>query len=97
MRECWLCGRNGFTDPLEVHHIFGSDRKKKSEKYGLLVDLCGNRCHRLGEFAVHNNAQTMQQLHEYGQKKAMEEQGWTIEEFRKEFGKNYLDIKEETQ
>ena len=97
MRECWLCGRNGFTDPLEVHHLFGGARRQKSEKYGLLVDLCGNRCHRLGEFAAHNNAQTMQQLHEYGQKKAMEEQGWTIEEFRKEFGKNYLDIKEETQ
>lgn len=32
----------------------------------------------------------MQKLHEYGQKKAMEEQGWTVDEFRQVFGKNYL-------
>jgi hypothetical protein len=32
----------------------------------------------------------MQRLHEYGQKKAMEEQGWTEDEFRQHFGKNYL-------
>lgn len=32
----------------------------------------------------------MQRLHEYGQRKAMKEQGWTVEDFRREFYKNYL-------
>lgn len=32
----------------------------------------------------------MQWLHEQGQWKAMEENGWTVEEFRQIFGKNYL-------
>jgi hypothetical protein len=32
----------------------------------------------------------MQKLHEYGQALAMERFGWTIEEFRLEFGRNYL-------
>jgi hypothetical protein len=32
----------------------------------------------------------MQFLHEYGQKKAMQEQGWTADEFRQVFGRNYL-------
>ena len=22
-KRCWLCGRNGADDPLDVHHIFG--------------------------------------------------------------------------
>lgn len=40
-RVCWLCGRNGNGDPLECHHIFGGAMRKKSEKYGLKVYLCG--------------------------------------------------------
>lgn len=27
----------------------------------------------------------------YGQEKAMREQGWTVDEFIREFGKNYLE------
>ena len=91
MRRCWLCGRNGAADPLDRHHIFGSSLRKKSERYGLVVDLCHDRCHIFGPLAVHNNAETMQALHEYGQRKAMEENGWTVEDFRREFHKNYLE------
>lgn len=89
-RYCWLCGRNGSADPLDKHHIFGGSRRKKSEKYGLVVYLCHHDCHIFGRNAVHNNADVMQALHEYGQRKAMEEQGWTTEDFIREFGKNYL-------
>lgn len=90
VRTCWLCGRNGNGDPLERHHIFGAALRKKSEKYGLVVNLCGCRCHRLGPDAVHKNADTMQRLHEYGQRKWMEEHNATVEDFRREFYKNYL-------
>ncbi|MGN0444226.1 MAG: hypothetical protein ACI4F5_06400 [Acutalibacteraceae bacterium] len=90
MRKCWLCGRNGSADPLDRHHIFGAANRKKSEKYGLVVYLCHERCHIFGRNAVHQNAQTMQMLHEYGQKKFMKEQNATADEFRKVFGKNYL-------
>lgn len=89
-RRCWLCGANGMFDPLERHHIFGAAMRKKSEKYGLVVDLCGNTCHRNGPYAVHNNKDTMLRLHQYGQRKAMAEQSWSIEDFIREFGKNYL-------
>lgn len=90
-RECFLCGRNGNGDPLERHHIFGGRANRpKSEKYGLVVYLCGNRCHRLGKYSAHQNAEIAQYLHEYGQRKAMQEQGWTIEQFTEIFGKNYL-------
>lgn len=88
---CRLCGRNGSTDPLECHHIFGGPYRSKSEKYGLTVWLCGNECHRLGEYAAHVNPETRLQLRQYGQEKAMEDQGWSIQDFIKEFGKNYLE------
>lgn len=90
-RCCALCGRNGVGDPLESHHIFGGANRKKSEKYGLMVDLCGIRCHREGPQSAHKNARTQEKLHIMGQLKAMKEQGWTVEDFRREFGKNYLE------
>ena len=86
---CFLCKRNRHAGQLELHHIFGGARRKLSDKYGLCVTLC-EECHRLGKHAVHQSAETMQYLHEYGQRKAMIENGWTAEQFREVFGKNYL-------
>ena len=68
----------------------GGAYRKKSEKYGLVVDLCHHRCHIFGGYSVHKNAKTMLQLKRYGQLKAMREQGWTEDDFRREFGKSYL-------
>lgn len=90
MRKCWLCGKNGSRDPLDRHHIFGGPNRKKSEKYGLVVDLCHFECHIFGPNAAHNNAETMQKLREYGQRKAMEENNWTTADFIREFDRNYL-------
>lgn len=90
-RSCWLCGRNGTADPLDKHHIFGGAYRKKSEKHGLCVDLCHHDCHLFGAEAAHRNSETMRRLHEYGQWKAMRENGWTVEDFRREFGKSYID------
>ena len=89
-RQCFLCGANGSGDPLDRHHIFGAAYRKKSEKYGLVVDLCHHRCHIFGGYSVHKNAKTMLRLKRYGQLKAMREQGWTEDDFRREFGKSYL-------
>ena len=61
-KRCFLCGATGGADPLDRHHIFpGTANRKKSEKYGLVVYLCHNRCHIFGRRAVHNNATTMKQ------------------------------------
>ena len=87
---CWLCGANGNGDPLDRHHIFGAANRKKSEKLGLVVYLCHNSCHIFGKNAAHQNKDTMLRLHQYGQRKAMEEQGWDTDRFIREFGKNYL-------
>lgn len=56
---CYLCGRNHTADPcgLETHHVFGGPNRKYSERYGLKVRLCGERCHRNGANSVHRNHQ----------------------------------------
>ena len=90
-RTCFLCKRSETSyNRLEVHHIFQNANRKKSEQYGLTVLLC-EKCHRTGNYAAHRNGKVMQYLHEYGQRKCMREQGWSIAQFREIFGYNYLD------
>ena len=86
-----MCGRNGASDPLDMHHIFGGAYRDKSDRYGLVVPLCHNRCHIFSRQAVHQNAETMLKLKRWGQRKAMTENDWTVADFVREFGKNYLD------
>lgn len=99
-RVCFLCGKNGTQDPkgLEEHHIFnGVGLKKKSERYGLTVYLCGWEHHNGGENSVHRNQDVDRRVKQYGQRKAMEENGWTLQDFIAEFGKNYLGEEEEPE
>lgn len=86
MRYCVMCGS---TNNIERHHIFGGGLRQKSEKYGLVIDLC-HRCHNQPPNGVHFNKETMLKVHQYGQRLAMQRYGWTVEDFRREFYKNYL-------
>lgn len=91
MRECFLCGKvESSYCRIEVHHIFPGGNRKKSDKLGLVVDLC-HECHNEPPNGAHFNKHTMLRLKQYGQRKAMTEQGWSIEDFIREFGKNYLE------
>ena len=83
---CWLCGRWGET---ERHHIFPGGRRALSERYRATVQLC-SLCHREGGEAVHRCGATRERVQRWGQEKVMAEQGWTAEQFRAVFGKNYL-------
>ncbi len=86
-RVCWRCQRwESDYLRMEEHHIFqGIGRRKISDRYGLVVTLCQD-CHKL----IHRDADEMQKLHEYGQEKAMSENGWSTDDFISVFGKNYL-------
>jgi len=90
MKYCYLCGRNGNGDPLDKHHVFGGAFRDKSERLGLVVYLCHQRCHESGRNAVHRNAAIAAQLKAEFQQIAMDENGWTVEDFIREFGRNYL-------
>ena len=57
---------------MEEHHIFGGTaNRRKSERYGLTVLLCGESCHRNGPRAAHRCKETALALHQYGQRKYM--------------------------
>lgn len=81
---CYLCGR---TDrKLDRHEIFGGASRAKSKRLGLWCYLCHDTCHLNG---VHANGEKMRCLREDGQAAAMETYGWAVEDFIREFGKNY--------
>lgn len=84
-KKCFICGT---TNNIQCHHIFGASSRSYSEKYGLKVYLC--REHHTGNNGVHFQPKLAQMLHEIGQKKGMEHYGWSEDEFRRIFGRNYL-------
>ena len=85
---CWACGKNGTGDPMNRHEIFGGPFREKSKRLGLWVHLCHNRCHQ-GPHGVHNNRGMDLRLKREGQRAAQETYHWTVEDFIREFGKNY--------
>lgn len=86
--ECFLCGN---YETVERHHLFGGPFRKKADRLKLTVMLCP-WCHQIDPDSAHKSAETRLYLHKYGQRKAMREQGWSVEDFVREFGKNYLEI-----
>lgn len=84
--RCFICGRYCQT---ETHHIFGGANRKKSEKYGLKVNLCHN-CHNEPPSGVHFNRDNNLQLKRAGQEAAMCAYHWTVKDFIRERGRNYL-------
>ena len=85
--RCYLCGRIG---PTEEHHIFeGSGRRKLSELYGLKCNL-DHWCHNEPPNGVHFDKEKDRMLKAAAQSRAMYVYGWTKDDFRKIFRKNYL-------
>jgi len=87
--KCFLCGANGSYDHLEEHHVFGGANRKLSEKDGMKVRLCGNKCHRNGKMSVHHDAITSIKLKRIAQMIWIKKYG-SKEDFMKRYGKNYL-------
>ena len=81
---CEICGK---WLPLEEHHVFGASNRKKSEKYGMTVDLC-HWCHNEPPDGVHHNSEANKRLKAGFQGKF--EETHSREEFRRIFGKSYI-------
>ncbi len=84
MNNCFICGSSTW---IERHHVFGSSRKKASEKYGMMCDLC-HYCHNEPPNGIHHNKENRIKLQQHFQKIFEEEK--TRKEFIAIFGKNYL-------
>lgn len=86
---CFLCGRNGSSDRLEEHHVFGGANRDFSEEDGLKVYICGNRCHRNGKLSVHRNSTISDTLKREAQI-VWESKIGSRTSFIKRYGRNYL-------
>lgn len=85
-RECLVCG---ITDNLHKHHIYyGTANRKLSEKYGCWCYLCAKH-HNMSKEGVHFNKALDTKLKVYTQKRFNE--AYPELNFRKIFGKNYLE------
>ena len=82
-KKCWVCG-NPNTE--EHHVIYGTAKRKLSDKYGLVVYLC--RPHHTGPKGAHFNSSLDTQLKMFAQKKF--EEKYSHKKFMEVFHKNYL-------
>ena len=83
--RCYLCGR---IAPTEEHHIFGGGMRKLSEFYGLKCNL-DHWCHNEPPDGVHFNEENNRRLKAAAQTRAMYIYGWSIDEWRQLFRKDY--------
>lgn len=89
-----ICARCQRWGELETHHIFqGNPLRKKATKYKLTVTLCRG-CHQFASDSAHRSREFRENLRKFAEAKLMIEQGWSKEDFIREFGKNYLSDQE---
>ena len=86
--KCELCGGQAH----HTHHVFGASNKNNSEKYGLLARLC-IYCHTGSNRAVHQCRDTDLKLKRKYQEKF--EETYTMDDFIRVFGRNYIQEVEE--
>lgn len=86
--NCELCGR---WRSLHRHHIFfGTGKRQISERYGATIMLCPV-CHSTDrKQGIHGNHWICLQVQEQEQRRLMQKYNWTVEDFRKIFGKSYI-------
>ncbi|MBP5720442.1 MAG: hypothetical protein J6W82_05200 [Bacteroidales bacterium] len=83
---CYLCWR---TDrKLDRHEVFPGAYRQKSKEDGLWVLLCHEDCHE-GPNGVQYNAERARKLKKIAQLAAMKKYGWTIEQWRERYGKDW--------
>lgn len=84
LRRCKRCGK---TYGVEEHHIFGGANRKRSDRDGLTIDLCGH-CHRTSKDSAHASGEYTCYLHKLGQ--TVYEDYYGEGSFLPEYGRNYL-------
>ena len=82
-RRCYICGRYTATD---THHVFQGSNRESSDKYGLTVRLC-RECHAY--IHEHPQSDVAISLKDRAQRTAMDYYGWSLDEWRSKFGKDY--------
>ncbi len=89
MQEEKACYVTGSTMNLHEHHIFEGSRRQLSEKYGLKIWLRAD-WHNMSDYGIHFNKSFDLSVKRKAQAIAMRKYNWSISDFIKIFGKNYL-------
>lgn len=89
MPESELYSTTRFEGSHRHEVFFGTGNRQKSIELGLVVFLAP-KMHNMSDYGVHFNKAFDYELKKIGQKAAMEKYNWTVEDFRREFGRNYL-------
>ena len=84
---CFVCGRQ--DRPLQRHEIFHGPYRSKSKAYGCWAPIC-DLCHT----KVHKDALLDRKLKVIFQHRAMKEYHWSLDDWRRVFGKNYEEWEE---
>ena len=80
---CLICGR-----PAQWHHVYPSDRRKASDREGCIAPLC--RDHHQGPLGVHQYREFDLWLKADCQRRWMERENATADDFRRVFGASYI-------
>ena len=85
-----VCYITGEEYNLQEHHVFnGIVNRKLSEKYGLKIWLRAD-WHNMEKYSVHMDARLDRKIKAEVQQIAMDHYGWSVEDFIRIFGKNYI-------
>ena len=87
-KECFKCHT---TIGLHKHHIFfGTANRKKSDKDGCWIWLCGIH-HNLSNAGIHFDPEFNENVRKIAERAWCEYYGKTKEDFLARYGRNYLD------
>ena len=84
---CFLCGRR--DRKLDRHECFFGPYRQKCKEDGLWIMLCHYPCHQ-GPDGAQYNRQLREEIADIAQRRAMNEYGWSMEEWIERYGKNWL-------
>lgn len=85
MECCLICG----SPYVQWHHVYPSDRRKISDREGCVAPLC--REHHQGRTGVHQDRKLDLWLKADCQRRWMEREHATADDFRKVFYASYID------
>ena len=87
--SCFVC-----YYPVTARHevFFGTGKRELSKRYGLWLPLCAPHGDMVGHHVEqHNDADKRANMQSWAQRVAMDTYGWSIDDFTRIFGKNYLE------